>query len=209
MTRFILVRHGQTEWNRVERFRGRADVPLNETGLSQAAATGRRIAAEWQPAAVYSSPLSRALVTAQAIAAPFALSILSHNGLIDIHYGDWQGLTPDEARARWPELVRAWYTAPETVQIPAGESLASLRRRAMDAISELAVRHAGQTLALVSHTVVNRMILLGVLGLGNDRFWRLRQDNCAINVFESDGDDFNLVSMNDTCHLAHFAPPAG
>lgn len=200
-TRFILVRHGQTEWNRVERFRGRADVPLNDVGLAQAAAAGRRIAAEWQPAAVYSSPLSRAVATAQAIATHFSLPVTPLDGLTDIHYGLWQGLTPEEARARWPELVHAWYTAPATVQVPAGESLAGLRERAMAAIHELMARHAGQTIVLVSHTVVNRVILLAVLGLGNDRFWRLRQDNCAINVFEAEGGEFTLVTLNDTCHL--------
>ena len=200
-TRFILVRHGQTEWNRIERFRGRVDVPLNETGLAQAAATGRRIAAGWQPAAIYASPLSRATVTARAIAAHFDLPVLPLDGLIDIDYGDWQGLTPEGARGRWPDLVDAWYAAPQTVHIPRGESLGDLRERATAAIAGLAARHPGQTLVLVSHTVVNRVILLAVLRLGNDRFWRLRQDNCAINVFEADGDDFILVTMNDTCHL--------
>jgi len=201
MTRFLLVRHGQTEWNRVERFRGRADVPLNAAGLAQAAAVGRRIAAAWQPAAVYASPLSRAAATAAAIAAHFNLPVAPLDGLADIHYGAWQGLTPDEARARWPELIEAWYTAPQTVQVPDGESLADLRDRAMAAIHELTTRHADQTIVLVSHTVVNRVILLAILGLGNDHFWRLRQDNCALNVFEAEAGDFTLVSMNDTCHL--------
>lgn len=201
MTRFILVRHGQTEWNRVERFRGRADVPLNEVGLAQAATTGRRVAAEWQPTAVYASPLSRAVVTAEAIAAYFDLPVTPLDGMADIHYGDWQGLTPEEAHTRWPDLVHAWYTAPATVRVPGGESLAELRERAMAAIHALAARHAGQMVAVVSHTVVNRVILLAILGLGNDRFWHLRQDNCAINVFEAEGGDFTLVSMNDTCHL--------
>ena len=201
-TRFILVRHGQTEWNRVERFRGRADVPLNNVGLGQAAATGQRIAAEWQPTAVYASPLSRAVATAEAIAAHFDLPVVRLDGLADIHYGDWQGLTPEEAAARWPDLVHTWYTAPATVQIPGGESLADLRERAGAALQELASRHADETIVLVSHTVVNRVILLSALGLSNDRFWRLRQDNCAINVFEGEGgDDFTLVTMNDTCHL--------
>lgn len=201
MTRYLLVRHGQTEWNRVERFRGRADVPLNATGLAQAAAIARRIAAEWEPAAVYASPLSRAIATAEPIAAHFGLPVVPVDGLVDIHYGAWQGLTPDEARARWPDLVAAWYSAPETVQIPGGESLAGLRDRAMTAIHALAARHADQTVVVVSHTVVNRIILLAVLGLGNDRFWRLRQDNAALNVFEFADGDFTLVSLNDTCHL--------
>jgi probable phosphoglycerate mutase len=71
----------------------------------------------------------------------------------------------------------------------------------MEAVRELAARHLGKTIVLVGHTVVNRAILLGVLGLRNHRFWRLRQDTCAINVLEVDGDNYTLVSMNDTCHL--------
>jgi probable phosphoglycerate mutase len=201
MSCIILVRHGQTEWNRVERFRGRADVPLNETGLSQAEATGQRVAAEWTPSAVYSSPLSRAVMTAEAIARHFDLPVQVHPGLADIDYGEWQGLTPDEVRERWPAALHAWYKEPETARIPGGETLAGLRARGMSAVNELAAKHAGQTIVLVGHTVINRIILLGVLGLGNERFWHIKQDTCAINVFEAEKGDFVLVSLNDTCHL--------
>lgn len=201
MTRIILVRHGQTEWNRLERFRGRAEVPLNPTGMAQAKATGERVAREWQPVAVYSSPLSRARITAEAIARHLGLPVQVHPGLTDINYGQWQGLTPEEARARWPEAVEVWYNLPHMARIPGGEALVEVGDRAMAAVKELAGRHSGETIALVSHTVVNRLILLSILGLGKDRFWRLRQDTCAINVFEWEGGDFTLVTMNDTCHL--------
>jgi broad specificity phosphatase PhoE len=207
VTRMILIRHGQTEWNRVERFRGRADVPLNATGLAQAEATGMRVASdaslsgEWQPVAIYSSPLSRAVKTAEAIAKHFNLSVQIHHGIADIDYGQWQGLTPDQVKERWPDIHHAWYNAPHTARIPGGETLDDLRVRSMATVNDLAARHAGQTIVLVGHTVINRVILLGVLGLGNDRFWRLRQDTCAINVFEVDGGEFTLVSLNDTCHL--------
>ena len=203
MTCIVLVRHGQTEWNRVERFRGRADVPLNETGLAQAEATGRRVASEWKPIAIYSSPLSRAVKTAEAIARHFSLPVQVHPGIADIDFGQWQGLTPDEVKTHWPEIHHAWYYAPHTARIPGGETLDDLRTRGMTAVNELAARHAGQTIVLVGHTVINRVILLGALGLGNDRFWRLQQDTCAINVFDADTQtgDFTLVSLNDTCHL--------
>jgi broad specificity phosphatase PhoE len=201
MTRIILVRHGETEWNHIERFRGRADVPLNGTGLFQAQTTGKRIADEWKPVAIYSSPLSRAIRTAEAVAWHFGLRIQIHSGLVDIDYGQWQGLTPDEARERWPDIVNSWYTAPHTAQIPGGETLDNLRSRALGVVNEMAASHKGQTIVLVSHTVINRIILLGILGLGNDRFWRLRQDTCAINVFEVEGDVFTLGSLNDTYHL--------
>ncbi len=201
MTLFILVRHGQTEWNRVERFRGRVDVPLNDVGLAQAEATGRRVAAQWQPTAIYSSPLGRAVATAQAIARHTALTVQTHPGLADIDYGQWHGLTPDEVTARWPDIHEAWRHRPDAARIPGGETLADLRVRGLGAVNELAARHDGGTVVLVGHTVINRVILLAVLGLGNDRFWRLRQDTCAINVFEAAAGDFTVVSLNDTCHL--------
>ena len=200
-TTVILVRHGQTEWNRVERFRGRADVPLNQTGLDQAAATGRRIANGWKPAAFYSSPLSRAIRTAEAAARHFDLPVIVYEGLADIDYGQWQGLTPEQARQKWPEDVASWYDAPQEARIPGGESLEQLRKRAMLAVAALVSQHPGETIVLVGHTVINRIILLGLLGLGNERFWHVRQDTCAINVFEANQGDYVLVSLNDTCHL--------
>lgn len=201
MTSIVLVLHGQTEWEREERFRGRADVPLNEAGVAAAEAMARRIAAEWQPAAIYSSPLSRAVQTAGSIARPFSLPVQIHRGLTDIDYGQWQGLTLEEVRERWPETVDAWYRTPEAVQIPGGERIDSVRVRATEAVHEAAMRHQGKALVVVGHTVVNRLILLGVLGLRTHRLWRLGQDTGAINVFEIDGDDSTLISMNDTCHL--------
>lgn len=205
MTRIILVRHGQTEWNRVERFRGRADVSLNEAGLAQAEATGQRIASEWPPVAVYSSPLSRAVKTAEAIAKHFHLDVQIHQGLADIDYGQWQGLTPDQVKERWPALYDAWYKTPHLAIIPGGETLDDLRARGMAAVETLAARHPEQTFVLVGHTVINRIILLGVLGLHNDRFWKVKQDTCAINVFEFDAQtqDYVMASLNDTCHLKH------
>jgi phosphoserine phosphatase len=205
-TCFILVRHGQTEWNRVERFRGHADVPLNETGLVQAEATGRRVALKWKPTAVYASPLSRAIKTAEAIAKHLNLMVQVYPGLVDIDYGEWQGLTPDEARQRWPEQVENWYNHPKQAIIPSGETLTDLRARAMQTVNNLARQHSGETIILVGHTVINRIILLGVLGLGNERFWHIKQDTCAINIFEAEKDDFIMVLLNDTCHLEGQSP---
>jgi len=201
VTQIILVRHGQTEWNRLERFRGRADVPLNAAGLSQAQAVGRRIAAKWQPAAIYAGPLSRTMQTAEAIGSWCGLPVHVELRLVDIDYGEWQGATPEDVRTRWPEAIAAWYDTPHLAQIPGGETLDDVRARALSAVHDLGAQHMEQTIVLVSHTVVNRIILLGILGLGHDRFWRLRQDTCAINVFERVNDGFTLVTMNDTCHL--------
>jgi len=201
MTRIILVRHGQTEWNRVERFRGHANVLLNEVGLAQAAATGKRIAAEWKPTAIYSSPLSRAVKTAEAIAQHFALPVQTHPKLIDINYGQWQGLTPDEVKTRWAEELHKWYAAPSFAKIAGGETLHEVRARGFAVVNELTFRHKDEVIVLVGHMVINRLILLAVLGLSTERFWHIHQDTCAINVFDTIQGDFILVSLNDTCHL--------
>jgi broad specificity phosphatase PhoE len=139
--------------------------------------------------------------TAEAIAKHFNLPVQIHPGMADIDYGEWQGLTPDEVRDRWPAALHAWYHQPDQAIIPGGETLAQLRSRGMSAVNELSARHAEQTIVLVGHTVINRIILLGVLGLGNERFWHIKQDTCAINVFEVEKGGYVLVSLNDTCHL--------
>jgi probable phosphoglycerate mutase len=151
--------------------------------------------------AVYSSPLSRSVKTAEAIASHYNMKVQIHPGLADIDYGEWQGLSPEEAHQRWPEEIEAWYNQPQLARIPGGETLDELRARAMRTVNELVDRHPGDSIVLVGHTVINRIILLGVLGLGNERFWRIKQDTCAINVFEAEAGDFVLVSLNDTCHL--------
>ena len=201
MTRIILVRHGQTAWNRRERFRGRADVALDPTGIAQAEATAGAIAARWRPTAIYSSPLARALRTAEAIAGKVGLQVTAHPGLLDIDYGQWQGLAPREVEKRLPQEFRLWREQPQRCRIPGGEDLADVQARGFAALKELAARHEGQTVVAVAHTVMNRLILLAAMGLGLERFWRLRQDTCAINLIEAEGDDFTIALLNDTCHL--------
>lgn len=204
MTRIILVRHGETEWNRVERFRGSADVPLNETGLKQAELLARRLAASWKPAAVYSSPLSRSVRTGEAIAARFGLDVRVHPGLSDIDYGQWQGLTPEEVRARWPELYQRWLSDPSGLHFPGGESLDERQRIGVRAIEGIVATHPGETVVAVGHTVINRLIIMGLLGLDGSYFWRLRQDNCALNVFEYRDGRFVAVTLNETGHLLNY-----
>ena len=175
-TIIILVRHGQTEWNRVEHFRGRVDLPLNDIGLEQARKTAMRIAACWKPAAVYASPLSRAIQTAEKIAGACSLAVQIVDGLVDIDYGAWQGLTPAEVGQQWAHLLAEWYKTPDQARIPGGETLQEVQSRARSSVHSLCTSHPDQQIVLVSHTVVNRLILLGALGLGNHRFWHLRQD---------------------------------
>jgi probable phosphoglycerate mutase len=202
MTRIVLIRHGRTVWNRERRFRGQADVELDEFGLKQAKATGRYVAARWPVVAVYASPLQRTMRTAEAVATAQGLTLSPLDGLLDINFGEWQGQLGKKVAQRYPELFRAWEEAPHTVHLPGGERLEDVRHRVVAALDEVVTRHTGQKVALVSHTVVNRVLLCAVLGWGNDRFWRLRQGTCAVNVFDVEDDgDFTIGLINDTSHL--------
>ena len=201
MTRFILVRHGQTQWNREARFCGQSDIPLDEVGLAQAEATGRMIAHGWQPDAIYCSPMVRARQTAEAIARQVGVPTQVHDGINDIHFGDLQGLTVEAAADHWPAVVKSWLDTPEVTRFPGGDGLNDLQVQAKLMLGELTSQHQDQTVVLVGHTVINRVILLLVLGLDHDRFWHLGQDTCAINVFDARDGDFFIESLNDTCHL--------
>ena len=199
------MRHGQTEWNRVERFRGRADLSLNETGFKQAEAAARSLKNR-QVAAIYSSPLKRAIQTADAIAKQLKLPVQPLEGLIDIDFGSFQGLSAEEASKLDKKLLDNWVERPHLVHFPKGESLEIVRQRVLAAVDELAAKHRDQTVILVSHTVVCRVLMCAMLGLDNSHFWQVRQDVNAINIFEL-RDGAPLVTLvNDTCHLKSLSP---
>jgi phosphoserine phosphatase len=205
-TRIVLVRHGQTAWNREIRFRGRTDLPLDAVGLKQAEATGRYIAARWPVVAVYASPLSRAMQTAEAIARAHDLAVRPSDALLDVDFGEWQGHSPDEVAQQYPDLLQAWRDKPHTVHFPGGENLDIVRSRVVAGLDEVIARHAGKTVALVGHAVVNQVMLCIVLGWSNDHFWRVRQGTCAVNVFEAHEDGaFTIALLNDTSHLQHLS----
>lgn len=200
MTTIVLVRHGQTEWNRVERFRGRIDVELNEMGRRQAEAVADRLCRR-RTDAIYASPLKRALQTAEPIAKACGLEVQPVDELIDIDYGAWAGHSPDEVARSYGDLYRTWLDTPHRVEFPAGETLDLVRSRAWEALKRVCLHHDGQRVVLVSHVAVNRVLICSVLGLGSSCFWKIAQDNAAINVFRAEEGNFHLVLLNDTCHL--------
>src|SRR5260370_8680793 len=156
MTKIILVRHGHVEGISPERFRGRADLMLTPEGHRQAEATARRIHATWAPAAIYTSPLSRSRATGEAIGKPLGLSPTPVEGLSDIDYGEWQGLTPDEVRTRWPELLDSCRRAPDCAPIPAGQTLQHVLTRTVSALRDGIHRHPRHTLILLQPASVSR-----------------------------------------------------
>ncbi|MCI0477588.1 MAG: histidine phosphatase family protein [Anaerolineales bacterium] len=200
-TRFILIRHGQTEWNRgAERFRGRADVPLNDLGHAQAQRVASRLANE-KLAAIYSSPQQRTRHTAQPLADALKLPVQPHDGLLDIDVGALEGMTIDEARQVFPDVMLQWQNAPGVAKFPKGESFKQMRARIVALLGELAPKHDGATIALVTHRVVCCAMLCVVLGLEPNALWRIRQDNACVNSFEKQEQGFVVTLLNDTRHL--------
>jgi broad specificity phosphatase PhoE len=185
----------------VERFRGRADIKLDKVGIKQAKAAAARID-DWQVSALYSSPLRRALTTAEILARPLDLEVKLLPAIIDIDYGNWQGLSPEEAAAKDGDLYSKWMESPHKVKFPGGESLTTVRERAASAIDSLIALHRKETVVLVSHKVVCQVLILSLLDLDNSHFWQITQDVCAVNIFEVRGGIPSALLLNDTCHLS-------
>jgi broad specificity phosphatase PhoE len=200
MVQIILVRHGQTPWNKDKIFRGTVDIPHDDTGREEA-----RLAGEWLKGetihAAYCSPLSRARDTAEAIARHHGLAVQDLPGLIDLNYGDWQGLPLAEVKVKYADLYRQWETAPQTVRFPHGETLDEVRQRALAAVAEVIERHPDQEVLLAAHRVVNKVLIAAFIGLDNSHFWRIGQDTTAINRFHRVGDTWHIITLNDICHL--------
>lgn len=200
-TTLIIVRHGETAWNKDVRFRGLTELPLNETGLRQAELTAQRIAAEFAPVAIYASPLQRAMQTAEALARLSHQSVMPHQALLDVDFGDFAGLTFPEAEQRFPQEYHDFVHAPERVHFPRGESLADVSARVMTWAPELTAAYPDNQVVLVTHQVVCKVIMCNLLRLGNEGFWQFRMDNASFSVFEINQGVATLVSANETCHL--------
>jgi broad specificity phosphatase PhoE len=198
----LLVRHGQTDWNEEGVFRGRIDVKLNALGRRQAEIIGR-VLSEIPLAAVYSSPLSRAMETAECIAAQkhAGVTVQPCSELIDIDFGEWEGMRVTEVKSAYPDVFELWEGHPEKVRIPGAETLQDVRTRMVSGLHAVVSENAGRTMALVSHGLTNKVLLCALLGLDNSHFWKIKQDNGAINIFKYTAEGTKLILMNETTHL--------
>ena len=198
--RVLLLRHAETEWNRERRFQGWRDVPLSAIGREQAESAARLLAAT-RIDAVWSSPLARARDTAAIIAAPHRLAVQESEAFREMGFGDWEGLTRDEVRERFPEAHRAWAETPHEATWPGAETLAAVRARALAGLEALRAAHTGQTICLVSHGITGRLLILEALGLGPDRLWSFQLSSTGISELEFRDDWTTLHRMNSLIHL--------
>ncbi|MTD58113.1 bifunctional RNase H/acid phosphatase [Amycolatopsis pithecellobii] len=203
-TRFLLLRHGQTELSIDRRYSGRGDLPLTEVGRQQAAAAAKRLAgmAGGEPIPVVSSPLTRTLQTAQAVADAIGVRVETNQGLVETDFGEWEGLTFREAAERDPELHGRWLRD-SSVPPPGGESFDRVHRRVLAVRDELVASYAERTVVVVSHvTPIKSLLRLG-LDAGPSLLFRLHLDLAALSIVEFYPDGNASVRLvNDTCHLA-------
>jgi probable phosphoglycerate mutase len=204
--RILLARHGETRWNAEGRYQGQVDVPLSEVGEAQARQLGDRLRDVPLDRAV-ASPLARAKRTAELALGPSREAMLRlDDGFAEIAHGTWEGLLASEIGAMDGERLRAWREAPDTVQMPKGESLQQVLDRAWAALERATVDLGpDETLLVVAHDAVNRVLLCRILGLPLSRLWSFRQAPTTLNLLEGpDVSHLDLVRLNDCAHHTAF-----
>ena len=206
--RILLARHGETPWNAEGRYQGQEDIPLSDVGIAQATALGERLR-ELRIDRAIASPLSRARRTAElALGTERAAQLMFDEGLKEIGHGEWEGLLASEIRERDPERLSAWREAPDTVQMPGagGESLQQVLDRAWPAFARASAGlGADDTLLIVAHDAVNRVLLCRVLGIPLSKLWTFRQAPTTLNLLEgADVDALDVVRLNDCSHHTAF-----
>ncbi|MGA1409984.1 MAG: histidine phosphatase family protein [Prochlorotrichaceae cyanobacterium] len=203
--RLLLVRHGETQWNREQRFQGQIDVPLNDNGLAQADKVAQFLQDVPLDFAI-TSPLLRPKQTAEAIVAHHpGVELTDEPGLKEIGHGLWEGKLESEIVAEYGDLLADWKAHPETVQMPEGENLQQVWDRSVAAWEKIVeTAPAGSTGLVVAHDAVNKVILCSVLGLAPKDIWAIKQGNGGVTIVDYSGKPNSkpvLQAMNITTHF--------
>ncbi len=197
MTRIILVRHGETAWNKESRLQGQTDVPLNEVGRRQADLVAQRLDAEPITAA-YASDLSRAHETAVVIAKRHQLEVIPVIGLREVSFGEWEGLSRATIREYHEVEYQRWLDNPMEVSPPGGETFSQVQARAHAALIQIASAHPDETILIVAHGGMIKSIICKYHEGG---FWDFPQGNTAVNFLEFAEGEIHFLKLNDCEHL--------
>ena len=204
--RILLARHGETPWNAEGRYQGQIDIPLSPVGEGQANALGQRLKDVRIDRAV-ASPLSRAQLTARLALGDARADMLQTDAdLQEIAHGEWEGLLASEIQQKDPARLLAWREEPENVLMPGGESLRQVLDRSWRGLAR-ATEGLGEddTLLVVAHDAVNRVLLCRILGLPIARLWTFRQAPTTLNLLEGPSvDQLEVVRLNDCAHHTPF-----
>lgn len=200
MKKIIVLQHGETEWNKKEKFTGLADLPLTENGLQQSHYAAKTVAS-LKPHFIYSSPLKRALQTAEAVANITDLPVHKDTSLIDMDFGLWQGLSLTEAYNKYRKDYMMWLHNPQMLTFPQGESLLTVQERINGLLKFVEDNHKDDAVLFVTHKLVCIVLILTVIGADLRHFWQIKQDIAALNVFIERGGLLLAWKINDTCHI--------
>lgn len=208
--RMFIVRHGESEWNRIHRYQGQLDAPLSELGVRQANALAERLRAE-QVGCIYTSPLQRCSHTARIIAAHHPdIPIEEDAALMEIHHGEWQGKYADEVTASYAEGLREWRIHPMRSQMPGGESLSNVLKRTLDFKEKVLLAHgADERVVVVTHDVVIKVLVADVLDMNMDYINRIWLTNGSISMIDYGDEMSYLASLSEACHLGDMAVQFG
>jgi uncharacterized phosphatase len=204
MTRFYLLRHGQTEWNHAgNRYCGVSNIQLDETGRLQAKKVAT-VLKEISFSAVYCSPLLRAMETATIIANEHHLPIHSDDRLSEINFGEWEGKTRNEIQSQYPNEWSNWSNNPDNTNVKAGitgESAAEVYQRAYDFFIEKSQLHQEQTILVVAHNTLNRILLTGSVQAPWKNYRKFTQSNTGVTILDVIDQEISWIQVNDTVHL--------
>jgi ribonuclease H / adenosylcobalamin/alpha-ribazole phosphatase len=197
----LLLRHGQTPMSVQKRYAGRSDVPLTDVGVQQAAAAAKRLASAGI-GVIVTSPLLRAVQTAQEVAAVTGAAVVTDDGFRETDFGAWEGLTFAEVRDRWPSEVTTWLADPE-VAPPGGESFTDVSARVTAALRRVLTDRQGQRVLIVSHVTPIKTLVAVALLAPSAALFRMHLDVAALSEIDwyADGPAV-LRSFNDTGHLS-------
>lgn len=203
MTKIFLIRHGETEWNKTGRLQGNSDVQLSSEGIRQAQLLSKH-APFHAVDAIYSSDLSRAVTTAKILAAKFHLPVIKERGLRETNFGDWEGRYIHELTQEFPIDFGYFFTKPDKVKPPNGETFLECQARVTNALEEIIAEHESQSIIVVSHGAAIRLMLCAILYVPIRKMWWISQFNTALNILVFDEGNFRLELVNSTLHLYNF-----
>lgn len=199
--RLYLIRHGEVDSNRENVYIGSTDIELNERGIEQAQLLARRLKGV-EINAIYSSPMRRAMRTADEISKAANLAVIPCPNFRELDYGDWEGVPEEIVRSIYIEQHTKWIENPLKIPVPGGESFGQLRNRVMPAFYEIAEAYRDKCAVIVSHKSANRVILATLLGMDLNRYRQIGQVNACINVIDVRNDgSFVVDSINEQGHL--------
>jgi phosphoserine phosphatase len=201
-TKIILIRHGETIWNKQKKCQGFSDIPLNETGKEQAMLLGQALKSV-SFSAVYSSDLARAKSTGDEIAGQHNMKVMTDARFRELNQGDLEGQSLSDLLADHPGILKKWLENPADVQMPGGESMRSLQKRAVVALQDIIDNHPDEIVAVVAHNLCILSIICHSIKLDLNNFRRLKMDNASISVLEHSGSGLSLITINDTHHLGN------